>query len=354
VSTLGRLEVAAGEGALAYLDVSHRFGAVHALDHFDLVLGQGEFLCLLGPSGCGKTTALRLAAGLEDLQTGRIAMAGRTIAEPGRSVPPEARRIGLVFQDFALFPHLSVRRNVAFGLRGQPHGVQERRVDEVLGLVEMSPWAEAYPHMLSGGQQQRVALARALAPEPALLLLDEPFSGLDTTLRAEVREATRRALERSGTTSLMVTHDPEEAMFMAERIALMRAGRLVQVGAPEELWLRPADAFVASFFGEVNRFSGRIQQGQVATPLGALPAAGLAEGRAAVALVRPEGLRLVEGGIGATVVERRLLGAVTLVRLRLADGGAATARLPGAVPLAAGERVGLAVDPAQAFVFPES
>ena len=344
--------VVQAEGALAYAAVTHRFGAVVALDCFDLVLGQGEFLCLLGPSGCGKTTALRLAAGLEELQSGRISMGGRTVAEPGRAVPPEVRRVGLVFQDFALFPHLSVRRNVAFGLRGQPHGLQDRRVEEVLALVEMTAWAESYPHMLSGGQQQRVALARALAPEPALLLLDEPFSGLDTTLRAEVREATRRALERSGTTSLMVTHDPEEAMFMAERIALMRAGRLVQLGTPEDLWLRPVDAFAAGFFGEINRFPSRIAGGVLPTPLAPLPAPGLADGLQAVALVRPEALRLAAEGVVATVVERRLLGAVTLVRLQLASGEVVAARLPGAVRLVPGEQVGIAVDQAQAFVFP--
>ncbi len=341
--------------------IRHAFGAKEVLRGIDLAVGAGEILCLLGPSGDGKTTLLRLIAGLESLQAGRIEIGNRVVAEPGRELPPEERHIGFVFQDYALFPHLTVAENVAFGLRGSPRGERAWLVAEALARVGLEAYARAYPHMLSGGQQQRVALARALAPRPQVVLLDEAFASLDARLREQVRDDTLHVLQTAGVPSVIVTHDAEEAMFMADRIALMREGRVVQLGTPQELYLRPADPFVAAFLGEVNRMPGRVRAGRVETPVGPLAADGLADGPAAV-LLRPEGLRVLpgEGGDGPAVAAEveacRLLGATTLVHLAVPDGAGGLlhlhARTPPGPLLARGQRVRLAMDPDRAFVFP--
>jgi iron(III) transport system ATP-binding protein len=313
--------------------------------------GPGEILCLLGPSGCGKTTLLRLAAGLEPLQHGRITLGGQLIAEPGRETPPEGRGVGFVFQDYALFPHLTVEDNVAFGLRFVPRGQRKWRIMDALARVGLEAYARAWPHMLSGGQQQRVALARALAPRPALLLLDEAFASLDARLREQVRDDTLHVLQTAGIATLIVTHDAEEAMFMADRIALMNFGRIEQLGTPAELYLSPRNRFVATFLGEVNRLPARLSNGQAQTPIGPVeltnsrPAPeGLAEGDAAEVLLRPEGLRVTnpERGTPAEVEACRLLGATTLVHLAVPDGQGGLlhlhARLPPGIWLSRGER----------------
>jgi len=355
---------ASDEPALGLEDVSHSYGTLAAVAAFSLGVGAGELVCLIGPSGCGKTTVLRLAAGLEPLQRGRIAIGGQIVAGAGTSLPPEARGVGLLFQDFALFPHLSVADNVGFGLRRLPGRERRRRVAETLEQVQLGDYAAAFPHMLSGGQQQRVALARALAPAPQVLLLDEPFSGLDVTLRREVRDQTLHVLKSSGVATLMVTHDPEEAMFMADRIALMRGGRLQQVGPPSALYFQPANRFVAGFFGEVNAIPGRVGAGEVATPLGPVPAPGFAEGTPVEVLIRSEGLLLgaiaVAGSqrpIGlAQVLASRLLGRTSLVHLELPHGGGEPlhlhARVPGRFLPPEQSALPVAIDPGLAFVFP--
>jgi len=321
----------------------------------DLAVGPGEILCLLGPSGCGKTTLLRLAAGLEPLQSGRITLGGQVIAEPGRETPPESRGVGFVFQDYALFPHLTVEDNVAFGLRFVPRGQRKWRIMDALARVGLEAFASAWPHMLSGGQQQRVALARALAPRPAVLLLDEAFASLDARLREQVRDDTLHVLQEAGIATLIVTHDAEEAMFMADRIALMNAGLIEQLGTPAELYLAPASRFVATFLGEVNRLPARIRDGQAETVIGTLAIAGLTgeEGAPIEVLLRPEGL---EGTPMAEVEACRLLGATTLVHLAVPDGQGGLlhlhARLPPGTWLSRGERVPVAMDPERAFVFP--
>ena len=238
--------------SLIFHDIHHAYGAREVLRGIDLTVAPGEIVCLLGASGCGKTTLLRLAAGLEPLQSGRIELGGQVIAEPGRDVPPERRGVGFVFQDYALFPHLTVAENVAFGLRFAPRGERGWRVMDALARVGLEAYQASFPHMLSGGQQQRVALARALAPRPAVLLLDEAFASLDARLREQVRDDTLHVLQTSGIATLLVTHDSEEAMFMGDRIALMREGKILQLGAPEALYFGPADRYVATFLGEVN------------------------------------------------------------------------------------------------------
>ena len=349
--------------ALQLEHVSHAYGHVLAVDDISLSIEREELVCLLGPSGCGKTTALRVAAGLEPLQRGRILMNDRVVADDTVNVPPERRSVGLVFQDYALFPHLSVFENVAFGLTKKSAAERKAGARAALQQVGMLDYADVHPHRLSGGQQQRVALARALAPKPAVMLMDEPFSGLDRQLRDQVRDEALHVLKKSGAATLMVTHDPEEAMFMADRVALMRAGRIAQVGPPSELYLAPRDAFVASFFGEVNRIDGVVEDGRVATPFGALEAKDLAGGTAVEILIRPEALRLEAipagsraNGPVAKVLAARMLGRSSLIHLSVATGNGHAlhlhARIPGRFLPPETAELGIYLDRSQAFVFP--
>jgi iron(III) transport system ATP-binding protein len=346
--------------ALALSHVSHRYGAVEAVRDVSLSVAPGEIVCLVGPSGCGKSTLLRLAAGLEELQTGEVHVGGRLVANSTREVPPEARDVGLVFQDYALFPHLNVLDNVRFGLSRLPGAEQKRLAMTALEQVGMGELAGAHPHMLSGGQQQRVALARALAPKPRVLLLDEPFSGLDTRLRRQVRDDTLHVLQQQGAATVIVTHDPEEAMFLADRIALMDGGRLNQLGTPVEIYTRPRNAFAAAFFGEVNRLIGTVRDGAVATPVGRVPAT-LQEGATAEVLIRPEALLLSPdpsdtAPIVARVEAARLLGRTSLVHLSVPRDEDVPlhihARVPGQFLPEQDSLVSIALDARQAFVFP--
>lgn len=342
---------------LDFTDVSHAYERTPVLQGVSFHVEQGMIACLLGASGCGKTTVLRCIAGFEPVLAGTVALDQVVMSAQGFTVAPEKRRIGVVFQDYALFPHLTVAENVAFGLRFAPRGERGWRVMDALARVGLEAYQASFPHMLSGGQQQRVALARALAPRPAVLLLDEAFASLDARLREQVRDDTLHVLQTSGIATLLVTHDSEEAMFMGDRIALMREGKILQLGAPEALYFGPADRYVATFLGEVNRLPSRVSGGQATTAIGALPAPGLAEGTAVEVLVRPEGLRLgAEAAPAAEVEACRLLGATTLVHLSLPDGAGGQlhlhARLPPGRRLSRGERVTVAIDPERAFVFP--
>jgi iron(III) transport system ATP-binding protein len=362
--------------ALSLEHVSHAYGAVRAVRDVSLALAPGELMCLLGPSGCGKTTVLRVTAGLETLQEGRVLIDGRVIADGRRQAPPEDRNVGLMFQDYALFPHLSAVQNVEFGLRRLPAAERHARAAAALRQVGMDEQAEAFPHTLSGGQQQRVALARALAPQPRIMLLDEPFSGLDVRLRNQVRDDALHVLKNSGAATLMVTHDPEEAMFMADRIAVMHEGRILQAGPPADLYYAPADAFVAGFFGDINRLHARVRRGRVATVLGEIDASGLAEGSAVEVLIRPEALKLQpappggaagaggaggegngeeNGGGRARVMAARLLGRTSLVHLSVdgCDGEDLHlhARVPGRFLPQENQVLSVHLDRSQAFVF---
>lgn len=348
--------------ALEFRGVHHAYGDVVAVDGLSLIVDRGETVCLLGPSGCGKTTALRLAAGLETPQRGEVWLAGAVVAGAGVYKPPEERRVGLVFQDYALFPHLSIADNIAFGLTAMSATERRVRIREVLEEVGMADYADAYPHMLSGGQQQRIALARALAPRPDVVLLDEPFSGLDARLRDTVRDRTLHALKRSGTSALMVTHDAEEAMYLADRIGVMRDGRLVQVGTPEALYCAPVDRFVAAFFGDVNTVPGLVRDGRVDTPLGVFEAPGMQDGAPVEVVIRPEafGLRpAARESIGpgyAKVLASRMLGRTSLVHLCTCTTTGEElhlhARIAGPYLPGEGSIMALELDRSRAFVFP--
>lgn len=302
---------------LSFEHVSHVFpGGVPILEDITLSAEPGEVLCLLGPSGSGKTTLLRIAAGIEAQTAGRVLLNDREIAGPSAFLPPERRSIGLVFQDFALFPHMTILENVRFGLTALTHQEAEREALVALSRVGLQDYAHAYPHVLSGGEQQRVALARALAPRPAVLLMDEPFSGLDSRLKDSVRAETLSILQQSRATSVIVTHDAEEAMRLGDRIALLRKGRLVQVGTGEELYRRPANLFVAGFFSELNLLDATVSEGRAVTPLGSFAAPALGEGAPATVAIRLSDIEICrDGGVEARVLSRRFLGVVEMLRL---------------------------------------
>jgi iron(III) transport system ATP-binding protein len=297
------------------------FGKVRAVFNFSLQVRRGEILSLLGPSGCGKTTVLRLIAGLEEPDAGIIAIGDRIVAG-GKWVSPEKRGIGMVFQDYALFPHMTVFENIAFGLRGYKRQELKQKVMESLSMVGLSDLMQRYPHELSSGQQQRVALARAIAPGPEVLLLDEPFSNLDTDLRTRIRVETKDILLRAGATVIFVTHDQEEAFFMGDRVGVMSAGQLEQVDIPEAIFYRPATPFIAQFVGIADFIPGEVQGKAVATELGLLPLyAELPRGAAVRVMVRPDTIDICPAPDGAgVIVERVFHGMHWLYWVRLPSG----------------------------------
>jgi iron(III) transport system ATP-binding protein len=256
-----------------------------------LTLNAGEVTCLLGPSGCGKSTTLRIAAGVDQQSSGRVLIDGQVVSDDTGHMPPEARNIGLMFQDFALFPHLDVERNIGFGLKGS-RSSKSVRVMDLLQKVGMDGFEHKYPHQLSGGEQQRVALARALAPKPQVLLMDEPFSGLDDRLRDDVRDATLEILKAENTAVLLVTHEPEEAMRMADQIALMRSGKIVQAGAPYNIYNSPVDKDAAAFFSDVNVIAGSVTNALTDTPFGQFLTPGMVDGTKVEIIIRPQHLKL--------------------------------------------------------------
>lgn len=285
---------------------SRLYGQRWAVKSASFALEQGRITCLLGPSGCGKSSLLRMIAGLERLDEGRIAIRGEEMSVAGRITPPEHRGVGLVFQDNALFPHLDVRGNVEFGIRHFPKAERQARVEELLGRFHIRHLAQSWPHMLSGGEQQRVAIARALAREPSLLLLDEPFSGLDTHLRETLRKSLLADLRAAGATVLIVTHDPEEAMAMADDLMLMAAGQILQIGTPQLCYDQPVSLSAAQLLGEALAFPVRVEGGTAQTPWGALATA-LPDGAAQLVL-RPSALKLGQEGVAVEVQSRRYLG----------------------------------------------
>ena len=339
---------------LTFEDVHRWYGPVRALAGVTLKVAPSEIVCLLGPSGCGKTTLLRVAAGIEKPSKGRVLFNDLEVAGDTRFVPPEKRNIGLMFQDFALFPHLTLLENVAFGLWALPSDQSARVALAALERVGLARYAQSYPHALSGGEQQRVALARAMAPRPGVLLMDEPFSGLDVQLRHSMQEETLQVLRETKATSIIVTHDPEEAMRLADRILVLRGGRIIQQGKAEAMYAAPADLFVARLFSDINEVPAVVRGGAVATALGTVPASGLAEGARAVLCVRQRAVELLPAGEGraARVLDVKFMGDVVIVDLAV-DGleSVLRARLRVTTPVRRGEDVGVRVDPAGMLVF---
>jgi iron(III) transport system ATP-binding protein len=327
--------------------VRKRFGPVVAVDDATLCVERGEVVALLGPSGCGKTTLLRLIAGFERPEAGAVEIAGVPVAGGHVWVPPERRRVGMVFQDYALFPHLTVADNVAFGL---PRAQREPRVAELLALVDLEGLGRRYPHELSGGQQQRVALARALAPSPEVVLLDEPWSNIDPQLRESLRAEVVGILRPLGVTAVLVTHDREEAFSLADRIALVRDGTVVQEATPEELYFAPASRWVAEFVGGGNILAGRVEGELVHTSLGSFAANGAAGAAEVEVLVRPELLELEPDPAGeGEVVGREFRGHDVFYRV-LAHGVELVSQRPSTEVVPLGARVSIRLHDARILV----
>ncbi|MBX9587988.1 MAG: ABC transporter ATP-binding protein [Hyphomonadaceae bacterium] len=340
---------------LTFERVDLQFAASRALSGFSLDIAPAEVVCLLGPSGSGKTTLLRVASGIEKPTGGRVLINDFEVAGPERFVPPEKRNVGLMFQDFALFPHLTIRDNVAFGLKSLPREDAAREAMAALSRVGLERYADDYPHILSGGEQQRVALARAILPRPAVMLMDEPFSGLDVQLRERMQEETLQLLRETRATCLIVTHAPSEAIRLGDRIAVMRGGRLVQVGKAEDLYRNPADLFVARLFSEINEIPFPVEGGALRTPIGTFVVPDLAEGDTAILCIRRRAIRLQPAGQGlpGRLLHVKFLG--DLAVLEIAAQGFERTLLTvvreGEEP-ERGSEVALSVDPESVLVFP--
>ncbi|WP_425100608.1 ABC transporter ATP-binding protein [Tropicibacter sp. S64] len=343
-----------------------RFEGKTVVDNVSLAIQPGNVMCLLGPSGCGKSTTLRMIAGVDMQDSGTIYLDGTLICDTVFRVPPERRSIGLMFQDFALFPHLTVGQNVAFGLKGS--GPEKRsRAKGLLDRVGLAHFIDEYPHQLSGGEQQRVALARALAPKPRVMLMDEPFSGLDNRLRDGIRDETLDLLKEEGASVLLVTHEPEEAMRMADEIALMRGGRIVQQGAPYNIYNAPVDREAVAFFSDINVLRGKVKGALVATPFGAFLAPGVADGTEVEIVFRPQhvGIDFDRSGSGPHptvlagtpargLVERaRFMGSESLVEFRMDhDNEVLRATVPNVFLPKPGTPMWLTVRRDRCFIFP--
>lgn len=346
--------------------LTRAFGGRPVVADVALRVAAGQVTCLLGPSGCGKSTTLRIIAGVETADAGEVRIDGLPMAGPGLHLPPERRGVGMMFQDFALFPHLTVAANVGFGLAGDK-AAKARRVGELLERVNLSGFASKHPHQLSGGEQQRVALARALAPRPKVMLMDEPFSGLDNRLRDGIRDTTLEILKEEGTAVVLVTHEPDEAMRMADEIALMRGGRIVQQGAPYNVYNAPVDRAAAAFFSDVNVIRGVSKGALTATPFGDFLTPGHADGAAVEIVIRPQHLKIDfdRGGRGplptpqegtparGTVMRARYLGRESLVDFRMdCEGSKLTASVPGVFLPKPGTALWLMIRRDRCFVFP--
>lgn len=342
-----------------------RFDGRTVVDDVSLTIEAGQVTCLLGPSGCGKSTTLRMIAGVDMQDQGTIHVDGKLICDTVFRIPPERRSIGLMFQDFALFPHLSVAENIAFGLKG----AATARVDALLERVSLSGFGPKYPHELSGGEQQRVALARALAPSPRILLMDEPFSGLDERLRDGIRDDTLALLKEEGTAVLLVTHEPHEAMRMADEIALMRRGKIVQQGAPYNIYNAPVDREAAAFFSDINILRAKVQGALTRTPFGEFLAPGVPDGTEVEIVIRPQHLKIdfdragrgpnptpMDGTAARATVERaRFMGRESLVEFRMEEGGEMLkATVPAVFLPKPGTVMWLMIRRDRCFVFPSN
>jgi iron(III) transport system ATP-binding protein len=321
-------------------DVSVSFDGAVALNDFSLNVPAGALLTLVGPSGCGKTTALRVIAGFQDVDAGAVSIRGIEVLGPKTNIPPEKRKVGMVFQDYALFPHISVAENVGYGVRGSD---RVSRVDEVLELVGLVGYGSRFPHELSGGEQQRVALARALAPSPDVVLLDEPFSNLDAPQRERMRRELKKIIKAAGVTAVLVTHDQAEALAIADVVAVMRGGTIVQVGRPDAVYRSPADPWVAGFLGDALMFNGNVSNGQVATTIGSIES-DLDDGTSVQVMIRPEWISPTVSETGtSTVVDTEFYGHDQRVEIRLNGGDMVEALVPSLNSIQVGDTVTLSV-----------
>ncbi len=351
---------------LAVTNLNRAFGGRRVVSDLSLNIAAGQVTCLLGPSGCGKSTTLRMIAGVETQDSGTIRIDNVLMADATKNVPPEARSVGLMFQDFALFPHLTVSQNIAFGLRGAT-AEKAQRVGELLERVALNGYGTKHPHQLSGGEQQRVALARALAPRPKVMLMDEPFSGLDNRLRDGIRDATLDILKAEGTAVLLVTHEPDEAMRMGDEIALMRNGAIVQRGAPYNIYNAPVDRSAAAFFSDINVIRGVSRGALTDTPFGAFLTPGQSDGAEVDIVIRPQHLKIDFDRAGrgpnptptdgtparGTVTRARYLGRESLVDFAMDfDGKSLTASVPGVFLPKPGTVLWLMIRRDKCFVFP--
>lgn len=346
--------------------LTRRFGGRAVVDAVSLTIAPGQVTCLLGPSGCGKSTTLRMIAGVETPDDGHILIDGAEVFGPVTALPPEARGIGLMFQDFALFPHLTVAQNVGFGLKAD-RAARSARIGELLERVNLSGYGDKHPHQLSGGEQQRVALARALAPRPRIMLMDEPFSGLDNRLRDGIRDTTLEVLKEEGAAVLLVTHEPDEALRMADEIALMRGGRIVQRGSPYHVYNSPADKAAAAFFSDINVIRGVSRGALTETPFGEFLTPGHADGAEVDIIIRPQHLKIDFDRAGrgpnptpmdgtparGTVQRARFLGRESLVEFAMDfEGAKLTASVPGVFLPKPGTVLWLMIRRDRCFVFP--
>jgi len=326
-----------------------------ALHDLTLQVEEGAILSILGPSGCGKTTVLRAIAGFEHPQTGEIRIAGRLVCDGNHCMPPEERGVGMVFQDYALFPHLTVAQNVAFGLRREEKTAADGTIAETLGLVGLTGLESRYPHELSGGQQQRVAIARALAPRPIVILLDEPFSNLDPDMRGQMREEVQEILRRTGITAVVVTHDHDEAFAMADRVAVLNEGRLEQFDNPESIYHTPSTPFVANFVGQADFLLGRVDDGKIHTEVGIFPNVGdYPLGTAVEIMIRPDDVHIVPASPGgAQIVGRQFRGSENIYTMLLPSGQHLHSSEPSTTVYPIGTTVDLKVVATHIVLFPK-
>lgn len=344
---------------LIFDKISHHYESLPSVKDISFTVKTGEVVSLLGPSGCGKSTLLRLAAGLEKPQKGEIIQGDKVISSENYALDASARGVGLVFQNYALFPHLTVLENVCYGLTGKRRQ-NEEMAEKAMADFDILSLAQNYPHELSGGQQQRVALARAICPEPQLVLLDEPFSGLDTRLRDHVRDKLLHVLREKSIAAIMVTHDAEEAMFMSDKIVVLEKGQIAQIGSPLEVYRSPKSSFVATFFGEANQFTAHVSAGKVNTVLGDIDAPGFEDGAQVEVVIRNENLRVFDmpseecAPMKFKVLETHLLGGSTLVHLSERDddkGHHFHAKIPGLNYFEIGRDVYLSVSQNDVYLF---
>ncbi|MDA8233464.1 MAG: ABC transporter ATP-binding protein [Clostridia bacterium] len=346
-----------GSSRVELHNVSRFFGDVKAVNEVSFSIEEGEFFSLLGPSGCGKTTTLRLIAGLDRPDAGTITIGQEGVAGEKVWVGPEKRGIGIVFQDYALFPHMTVEQNIAFGLDGLNKEEARQRTEEMLTVVGLVGLGKRYPHEISGGQCQRVALARSLAPLPKVILLDEPFSNLDADLREELRNETRRILKERGTTTILVTHDQEEAFSLSDRVGVLNLGRLEQIGTPAEIYHHPSTRFVADFVGKADFVAGSVEGGVVVSDIGSFPLNGekINDSNAVEIMIRPDDVDFVEdGGGNATIVEARFLGASIMYIMQLSNGKVLHSLKPSTKAIPTGAKVQIKVDAAHIVLFPKA